>query len=134
MSSLKEILGQRKFPHYYGDIVRIFFLLAAIVMLLSLPTLTEILPIPVYISIISIMALIFVAGLTNPVQKWVIILDVIMSAIGFLVFEYYAAKIFSQNIDFFLFLVNQILAAIFLFAFYFATKTMRGFLVKERKD
>ena len=134
MAGLKDLLGMRKFPHYYGDVVRLFFLLAGIVMLLALPLLTDILPVPIYISILAILFLIFVAGLTNPAQKWVSVLDIIMSAIGFVVFEYYAAKIFSQNIDFFFFLVNQTLAAFFLFAFYFATKTLRGFLVKERKN
>ena len=134
MTRLKDFLGMSAFPHYYGDIVRLFFLFAGIVMLLSLPLLTDILPVPIYISIISILMLIFVAGLTNPAQKWVSVLDIIMSAVGFVVFEYYAAKIFSQNIDFYVFLVNQTLAAFFLFAFYFATKTLRGFLVKERKS
>ena len=134
MAGIRDMLGLRKFPHYYGDVVRLFFLLAGIIMVLALPLLTDILPVPIYISIVSILFLIFVAGLTNPAQKWVSVLDVIMSAVGFVVFEYYAAKIFSQNVDFLFFLINQTLAALFLFSFYFSTKTIRGFLVKERKN
>lgn len=133
MAGLSNLLGLRKFPHYYGDVVRLFFLIAGIILVLSLPLLTEVLPVPVYISIISTLFLVFVAGLTNPAQKWVSVLDVFMSAIGFVVFEFYAAKMFSQNVDFQFFLINQTLAALFLFSFYFSTKTIRGFLVKERK-
>jgi hypothetical protein len=134
MASLKDILGLRKFPHYYGDVVRILFFLAGILMILSLPLLDGIILVPVHIAIFSILILIFIAGLTNPVQKWVSIIDSIVSSAGFIVFEYYAVSIFSQGEEFLFFLINQTLAVLFLFAFYFATKTVRGFLVKERKE
>ena len=123
-----------KFPHYYGDLVRLLFFLAGTLLLLGLPLLRSLIPVPLYVSIFAILALVFVAGLTNPAQKWLSFVDVITSSIGFIVFEYYAVLTFSSAEDFFFFLVNQTLAALFLFAFYFATKTMRGFLVKERKS
>lgn len=134
MVSLKESFGIGRFPHYYGDIVRVLFFLAGILLLMSLPLLRDLIPVPLYVSIFAILALVFVAGLTNPAQKWLSAVDVVSSAIGFIVFEYYAVLTFSSAEDFFLFLINQTLAALFLFAFYFATKTMRGFLVKERKE
>ncbi|MDP2632729.1 MAG: hypothetical protein Q8P25_03325 [Candidatus Curtissbacteria bacterium] len=134
MPSLKQVFGIGRFPHYYGDIVRFFFFLAGTILLLSLPLLRSLIPIPIYVSIFAILALVFVAGLTNPAQKWLSAVDVITSSVGFIVFEYYAVLTFSSAEDFFFFLINQTLAALFLFAFYFATKTMRGFLVKERKE
>ena len=134
MAGLRGILGLNKFPHYYGDVVRILFFIASILMIFGLPLLFGIIPISVHISIFSILILIFIAGLTNPAQKWVSIIDTIFSSVGFVVFEYYAVVTFSQGEEFLFFLINQTLAVLFLFAFYFATKTVRGFLVKERKD
>jgi len=134
MASLKNILGLNKFPHYYGDIVRILFFLSGILMILSLPFLNGVIPIPIHISIFSILILIFVAGLTNPAQRWVSIVDSAVSSLGFIVFEYYAITTFSDGEEFLFFLINQTLAVLFLFSFYFATKTVRGFIVKERKE
>ena len=134
MASLKTLLGIGRFPHYYGDIVRLLFFLAGTILLLGLPLLRDLIPVPFYVTIFAILAVVFVAGLTNPAQKWLSFVDVVTSSIGFIVFEYYAVLTFSSADDFFFFLINQTLAALFLFAFYFATKTMRGFLVKERKD
>lgn len=133
MATLREILGMRKFPHYYGDVVRIFFFVAGLVMILSLPLFSDFLPVPLYISLFAILVLVFVAGLTNPAQKWTSFLDSIMSLIGFLIFEFYAVSSFSTSDDFSFFLINQTLAVLFLCAFYFAIKTTRGFVVKERK-
>lgn len=103
-------------------------------MILGLPLINGLIPVSVHISIFSILILIFIAGLTNPAQKWVSIVDSLVSSIGFVVFEYFAVVTFSQSEDFLLFLINQTLAVLFLFAFYFATKTVRGFLVRERKN
>lgn len=127
-------MGLNKFPHYYGDIVRILFFIAGILMILSLPLLNGFVPVSLHISIFSILILIFIAGLTNPAQKWVSIVDTLISSVGFVVFEYFAVITFSGGEDFLFFLINQTLAVLFLFAFYFATKTVRGFIVKERKD
>lgn len=134
MSNLRGILGLNKFPHYYGDVVRILFFLACILLILGLPLINGIIPVSLHVSIFSILILIFVAGLTNPAQKWVSIIDAIVSSVGFIVFEYYAVLTFSNGEDFLFFLINQTLSVLFLFSFYFATKTVRGFLVKERKE
>lgn len=134
MANLKGILGLNKFPHYYGDVVRILFFFACILMILGLPLINGIIPVSLHVSIFSILILIFVAGLTNPAQKWVSIIDAIVSAIGFIIFEYYAVLTFSNGEDFLFFLINQTLSVLFLFSFYFATKTVRGFLVRERKE
>lgn len=134
MVNLRKLLGLDKFPHYYGDVVRILFFVSGIVMILGLPLMNGLIPVSLSVSIFSILILIFIAGLTNPAQKWVSIVDTAISAFGFVVFEYFAVTTFAQGEDFLLFLINQTLAALFLFAFYFATKTVRGFLVRERKS
>lgn len=133
MASLKSILGLDKFPHYYGDVVRILFFISGTLMILGLPLINGTIPVSIHVSIFSILILIFIAGLTNPAQKWVSIVDTVVSSLGFVVFEYFAVVTFSQGEDFLLFLINQTLAVLFLFAFYFATKTVRGFIVRERR-
>ena len=53
-------------PHYYGGVVRTLFMVAAIIMLVTLPMFDELLSIPTFFSICSILILGLVAGLTNP--------------------------------------------------------------------
>ncbi|OGD95441.1 hypothetical protein A3F02_03260 [Candidatus Curtissbacteria bacterium RIFCSPHIGHO2_12_FULL_38_9b] len=134
MPTFKDKLGLSKFPHYYGDVGRLFFLLGGVVMLFSLPLLNQMMPVPAYVSILIIVAVVFVAGITNPAQKWVHILDSVISLVGIILFEYLAILVYTQGNEFFTFLLNQTLAAIFLFAFYFSVKTVRGFVVPERKS
>ena len=51
MPTFKDKLGLSKFPHYYGDVGRLFFLLGGVVMLFSLPLLNQMMPVPAYVSI-----------------------------------------------------------------------------------
>lgn len=117
-------------PHYYGDMIRVLFLIAGIIMLLGLPFFKDLLPIPYIIPILTILVVDFFAGLTNPKLNWVIALNLIISLFGFLVFEYTAVSNFSDSHKSFAF-VNQILAIIFFIALYYSTKTLRGFLLKK---
>ena len=133
MSPVEEEQGKKKFPHYYGDVGRLFFLLAGIIILLGLPILSQTLSIPAYIAIVSVLAVVFVAGITNPAQKWVSVLDAMVSVVGFIFFEYYAVKVYSEGSIYYIYLINQLIAIVFILAFYFAVKTVRGFLVPEKK-
>jgi len=133
VSIIKAELGNRKFPHYYGDISRIFFLLAGIIMLLGLPILNQTISVPAYISILFVLSVVFIAGITNPAQRMLSVLDLIVSLVGFIVFEYYSVKVFAEGSIYFIYLINQAIAILFLLAFYFAVKTVRGFIVPEKK-
>ena len=53
--------------------------------------------------------------------------------VGFIVFEYYSVKVFAEGSIYFIYLINQAIAILFLLAFYFAVKTVRGFIVPEKK-
>jgi len=120
--------------HYYGDLVRVFFLIDGILMLVSIPVFNDFLPVPAVISIAAVFFLVFVAGLTNPASKQVIILNVVASALSLIVFEYYAVQAYANfgvtTKLTFLFLVNQLLALVFLVALYFSVKTARGVFLK----
>lgn len=107
--------------HYYGDIVRKLFLAAGVIMLVSLPA---------TISLLAVLAVTIVAGLTNPRQMWVMWLNAAVSLAGIVAFEYHA--ILSSGTDpAWLFVVDQVLALLFFFALYYSIKTLRGQVVPD---
>lgn len=120
-----------KKAHYYGDLVRKFFLAAAIFMLVMLPFMNRFLEVPLYISIVIAIGISVFAGLTNPIQKWVAILDFVIAVTGASVAEYHAVIGYTTySMVHRSFWANQILAVIFLVALYYSTKTVRGMIVK----
>lgn len=131
-------LGKRELIHlhYYGTTIRAIFIVVGLVMLLSLPFFVDLTPFPLPVSIIIVVTLAIFGGLLNPSQRWVIIANTIIPAIGFVVFEYQAAytnihlSALDQRVVFF-FWVNQVIALLFFIATYLAVKTARGRFVKE---
>lgn len=118
--------------HYYGDVVRFLFLLAAVIMLITLPFLNPNLPVPLILSILIILTIGLVAGITNPLQKSTAVITTGISSIALVVFEYYAVTTYlTYSFTSLLFIVNQILALIFLFALYYSTKTLRAKLIEK---
>lgn len=112
--------------HYYGDIVRRLLFIVGVIMLLTLPVLKEqLLPAPTFISVLCILVIGLVAGITNPMQQWAMMINTGVALIGFVVFEYRAVVRFDQSIDS-VFLITQCIALFFFIALYFSTKTVRG--------
>lgn len=128
-----EIPGksQRPIPHYYGDIVRAFFIFGAALMLVSLPFFRLEIPtsVPASLAVIAVLGL--AAGLTNPRQKWVAALDAVISLAAVLFFGYFAAAAYTayspRSVFFW---INQVLALNFLLALYYAAKTVRTMFAK----
>ena len=102
---------------------------AAVVMIICLPMVLDYITLPISISVGGIILLGVLAGLTNPQQVWIMILDTLAALIGSIVFETAAIGAFVRRLDYF-FVINQILALLFLFALYYATKTWRGKMIK----
>lgn len=115
----------KSLSHYYGDAVRRLFLIAGIVMLVTLPFVSDRISLTLFSSIIAILILAFSAGITSPRQKWVHILNVTVSLGGFIVFAFHAVIKFSTLFDL-LFVTNITLSCILLVAFYLSIKTARG--------
>jgi hypothetical protein len=111
--------------HYYGDIVRKLFLAGAVIMLLSMAFFQTLIPVSVLTSTLIILILILGAGLIAPLQKWIIVLNVIVAGASVYIFEYYAVDSYLKNRTSF-FVVNELLAIIFLIAFYYVVKTIRS--------
>ena len=119
--------------HYYGDAVRFLFMLAAIIMLITLPFLSGKLPVSVYVAILVILVIGILAGITNPLQKWISVLNAVISIGALSVFEYYSVKAFIiyQGTTLY-FITNQVLAFVFLIALYYSIKTLRALYLKEK--
>ena len=124
-SSMHLSSKDQQFPHYYGHIVRRLFLGAGVIILITLATAKHVLPFGTSLSILMILVVSFFAGMTNPFQKWVIILDTCIALAALIIFEQHAVTGYVSLVDP-LFWVNQLLAVVFFFAFYFATKTLRS--------
>ena len=120
--------------HYYGDSVRVLFIIGGLIMIVSYPFFASFLKAPLPLSIIGALALAIFAGLMNPKQKWIMALNMIVSVGAFISFEYSAVDAYlnlspTQNIHVIFFWVNQVLSVLFFFAAYLSTKTLRGALV-----
>ena len=121
--------------HYYGDAIRIIFIVAGVVMLVMLPFFSSLIQAPVILSIVAILALAIFGGFLNPKQLWIIIVNTIISIGAFAVFEYYAVSAYitptSQlQLTVKFFWVNQILALLFFISVYLSIKSLRGRIVK----
>lgn len=111
--------------HYYGDLIRKFFMAAAAVMVVGLPFISSYISMPLFISVLAILVLGILAGLTSPRHIWVTAANAVISVIGFVVFEYYAVQFYYDRHAYF-FAINQALSLLFLVSTYYATKTWRG--------
>ena len=120
--------------HYYGDTVRRLFLIAGIIIIVTLPFFSVLVPFPVVISSFGVLLIGFVAGMTSPRQNWVTILNVLVSIAGLILFEYYAVAAYympqTQQTAMF-FWTNELLAVIFFFALYYSGKTLRGHVLNK---
>lgn len=117
--------------HYYGDIVRLLFLVASGVMLVGLPAFAGYLPNPTIMSVFAIVVLGCAAGLTNPNQPWSSVVNAIISVIGFIVFESYAVAAYNNASSFSFLAANIVLGFIFMAAIYFSLKTVRSAYFKR---
>lgn len=116
-----------KSAHYHGDVVRKLFILGAIIMVVTLPFLSHRLPTSPFVSILIIILLGSTAGFISPKGTWVIPMNFIISAVAVLAFEYYAIDAYTKySATDSLFLTDQALAIIFLFALYYSAKTFRA--------
>jgi hypothetical protein len=124
------VIHRLRVPHYYGDIVRALFLVAAVVMVVGLPAVSNSLNIPTAFSVAGMLVLGLAAGFTNPKQKWDAAVNVGIAAVGFFVFESYAVSSYQAHVVDKFFMSNLVLGFLFLMALYYGVKTLRGLVIK----
>lgn len=124
----------RSQPHYHGDEVKGLFVFAAFVIVVAESMGAE-LPLSTWGAILSAIALVIVAGITNPKQVWIHWVSEAMAAFGALIFGNAAVthyRVGGSLLDS-SFVYIEALALISLLALYFATRTIRGILLRPRR-
>jgi len=120
--------------HYYGDIIRKLFFVGSIVILVTFPFFYSVLVYSGVAILGGAILLILLAGLTSPKQKLIVFFNSVISFVSVIFFEYHSIQFYAGEgddfIKFFLFVISYFLSIIFLFAFYFSVKTLRGMFSK----
>ncbi len=123
----------RKVPHYYGDIVRKYLLFAGSMLLLAVLIDRELLSFYLFIGIFGVLVFTVLAALMSPRVTSAIFTNAIVSALMFLIFEYFAISAYLKSQTFLdlIFAIRQAIAVAFLVALYFSTKTLRGMISED---
>ncbi|HRH24126.1 MAG TPA: hypothetical protein PK109_00855 [Candidatus Paceibacterota bacterium] len=116
--------------HYYGDIVRILFVVAAALLFLSQfigePFMTS------FSALTLAVILVVAAGLTNPVQAWIHWVNIFLSGLSLILFGAIAIARYRETGTMFgSTAIVMILVLVFLFALYNAIKTLRGTIMRD---
>lgn len=115
--------------HYHGDIVRVLFVGAAVLIFLTRFIGTA-LPFTTFAQMLLILSLVIAAGITNPVTKWIHFVNILLATAGTLTF----ASLSFSRIETGRELMSSegmiaVIAIVFITALYFATRTYRGLSV-----
>lgn len=115
--------------HYYGDTVRILFVIAAVLIIVSQFVGTPFLA-PAAALVFAV-ALIIAAGLTNPVQIWIQWVNVLLAVGGVLLFSMMALTRYQERTALSADAILLFLLVIdFVAALYVAIRTLRGVLMR----
>lgn len=127
--------GSRKrgIPHYYGDIIRKYLLFAGAMLLIAVLVDKELLSFYLFIGIFGVLVFTVLAALISPKVTSAIFTNAVISALMFLIFEYFAINAYLKSQTFLdsIFILRQVIAIAFLVALYFSTKTLRGMASEE---
>lgn len=124
-----------KEEHYYGMHIRKLFIFASLLMLVSLPFFSELVPFGLGWSLGFIVLVVFGAGILNPLVRWVVAFNLVIAFCSTIIFEYQSIISYRNivsGLDRNFFIVNQILALVFLVSTYYGAKSLRGFFVKGK--
>lgn len=115
--------------HYYGDIVRQFFVVLAIMIAICIP-LGGNLQLGVFFGIPAVITLILLAGLTNPQGSTVMVADAIASGTGLFLAESVAISAFA-NQAYIPFAILECTSVLFLIPLYYSIKTVRAMFMHK---
>ncbi len=114
-------------PHYYGDFIRRHLLFAGFVIMIAALIDSELRSFYLFVGLFGVVGITVLAGLTSPQRRAVMFVDVLVSAIMFLIFEYFSISAYARYENFTdrVFFFRQLIAVIYLIALYYSTKTLR---------
>ena len=108
--------------------MRVTFIASAMLTAVAMPIWGNLLPFGDMAGIISILVLVFLAGITNPHSTLIMLLNALLSGIG--IFLLQAAAISFYKVDsVMLFLLREIAVILLLFAFYYSVKSVRSMML-----
>ncbi len=112
--------------HYYGDIVRQLFLAGAALMLLASPVYADSLSLQFPFIVFGAFVAVALAALTNPHKPFFLVADCVLAGVAVLIYATWGLAAY-EDVDLVSFVLRLAIAVVFLFAFYFALKTVRAF-------
>jgi hypothetical protein len=126
-----SIPSRREIPHYHGNETRIIFVVSALIIIVAKSTGAE-LPLSTVGAVISAVALVVAAGITNPAQLWIHWVNAVLSASGTILFGTSAVGHYRVGVSLLepSFIYLEILALLSLIALYLTTKTVRAKYLK----
>lgn len=110
--------------HYYGNVVRVLFIVLAVCIAISIPLSGE-MELAIYFAGPAVLSLILLAGLTNPHSKNIFVLNVLVSGLGILCAEVLALGAFAAS-NMLFFIIMEIVTGLCIASFYYSVKTMRA--------
>jgi hypothetical protein len=117
--------------HYYGDITRILFILAAVLLLVAITT-GKSLPLSSSDTVIAAIILVVMGGITNPAQRWIHWVNEAIAILGVLIFGNSAINNYRAGVSVGdpSYLYVELVALTSLIALYYTTKTIRGLMLR----
>lgn len=110
----------------YSSWVRHLYLFAGIVLLIAQPLFPNLYPFSPGLVVIFILFLVLLAAVIDPKLYGMLVLDAVVSAIGFAVFGYYVFATYEDGFGM-VFLIRLILAVTLLFALYFSLRAIQEY-------
>lgn len=110
---------------------RRLLLTGALLMLISLPFMHNQIPVAEEISILFILLLSIISGITQIEEGWISIVDTFVSGASFIFFAYYTVQLFLQGVLDIFFWINNALGIIFLLSLYFSIQSFVAIYFKK---
>lgn len=121
---------QESIRHYYGDIVRQLFVAGSVMMIVAAPLYAESFAVQMPLVVLGVLAVVGLAAFTNPHNKTVMALNVVVSAAVIVLYEVWALWGYRAGAPVAL-ILREAVVVIFLGGFYFAAKTLRAMLMGQ---
>lgn len=124
----------KRHPHYYGELVRKHLFFVGFVIMVAALIDSELRNFYIFVGLFGVVGLTILAGLTSPQKRSIMLIDVLVSASMFIIFEYFAINAYIQyeSFTYNVFFFRQLIAVVYLVALYYSTKTMRYYEDAER--
>lgn len=117
--------------HYYGDRVRIVFVIMALIMLVMTPIVKDEIPFPLYTAVFGILSLSMLAGFLRPRLTSIIAFSFLTSLVALAIFGYETIVSYQGSSIGIFFIGNTVLSVLSFVALYFSSKTLRGDLFAQ---